>query len=83
MALDYSKLRGLTARRLMVALERDGFAQIRSKGSHPRYRHPDGRKVTISFHKLSGTFKLETLRSMIEIQANWTEEDLMRLKLLK
>jgi len=28
------------------------------KGSHQHYRHPDGRRVTISFRHLSDTFPL-------------------------
>ena len=83
MAIDYSKLRSLTARRLIRALERDGFVLVWSKGAHRRYRHPDGRSVTVSFHRSGETFKPKTLKSMIEVQARWTEEDLKRLKLLK
>jgi predicted RNA binding protein YcfA (HicA-like mRNA interferase family) len=83
MAIDYSKLRTLTARKLIKALERDGFQLVRVEGSHHRYRHPDGRRVTVSFHRSSDTFKFKTLKSIIEKQARWTEEDLKRLKLLK
>lgn len=81
--IDYSKLRSVTARQLIAALERDGFRRRRHKGSHYRYRHPDGRKVTVTFHHPGQTFKIATLRSMIEEQACWTESDLKRLKLLK
>ena len=28
-----------------------GFKEIRQKGSHKRYRHPDGRSTTVPFHK--------------------------------
>lgn len=83
MAIDYTKLRSLTARRLILALERDGFTLVWSKGSHRRYRHSDGRSVTVSFHRPGDTFKPKTLKSIIEKQACWTEEDLKRLKLLK
>jgi len=31
-------------------LERLGFAEIRQRGSHRQYRHPDGRGTTIPFH---------------------------------
>ena len=82
-SIDYSKLRSLSARELVNALERDGFLLRRQKGSHYRYRHVDGRKVTVSFHHPGQTFKPKTLRSMIEEQARWTQSDLIRLKLLK
>ena len=54
----------------------------RQVGSHQRYRHPDGRRVTVSFHHARDTFPLKTLKSMIEDQARWTEADLRRLGLL-
>lgn len=79
--IDYSKLRSLTARKLMKALEQDGFLLVRVSGSHHRYRHVDGRRVTVSFHHSGDTFKQGTLKSIIELQARWTQDDLKRLKL--
>ncbi|MDD3553680.1 MAG: type II toxin-antitoxin system HicA family toxin [Deltaproteobacteria bacterium] len=32
-------------------LEKFGFMEVRQKGSHKQYRHPDGRQTTIPFHK--------------------------------
>lgn len=80
--IDYSKLRSLTARQLIRALQADGFALVRQRGSHRHYRHPDGRRVTVSLHHASDTFRPGTLRSMIETQAGWTDEDLRRLDIL-
>lgn len=81
--IDWSKLRTLTARELTAALVRDGFVHSpRSRGSHQLYRHPDGRRVTVTFHGSGQTFRPKTLRSMIETQAKWTADDLRRLKLL-
>ena len=82
MAIDYRGLRSLTARDLIAALARDGFYFARQVGSHQRYRHPDGRRVTVAPHGRGDTFKRKTLKSMIESQARWSEEDLKRLKLL-
>jgi predicted RNA binding protein YcfA (HicA-like mRNA interferase family) len=31
-------------------LERLGFAEVRQRGSHRQYRHPDGRGTTVPFH---------------------------------
>ena len=83
MPIDWSKLRSLTARQLMRALLREGFTLVRQVGSHQRYRHADGRRVTVSFHRPGDTFPPKTLRKMIESQARWSEEDLKRLKLIR
>ena len=82
MSVDFSRLRSLTARQLASGLKTDGFALKRQKGSHRHYVHPDGRRVTLSFHDASDTFRIGTLRSIIELQAGWTEDDLRRLRLL-
>ena len=81
--IDYSKLRSLTARKLISALRKDGFYLNRKSGSHRQYIHPDGRRVTVSFHRSGDTFRPKILKIMVEEQAKWTEEDLKRLKLLK
>lgn len=31
-------------------LERLGFSEIRQKGSHKQFRHPDGQGTTVPFH---------------------------------
>lgn len=42
----------LTSRELIRILEKMGFQNTRkSKGSHFRYIHPDGRKTTVPVHK--------------------------------
>ncbi len=80
--IDYSRLRSLTARDLIRALLEEGFSFVRQRGSHHRYNHPDGRRVTVPFTRRGDTFEQRTLRSIIELQAEWTEEDLRRLGLL-
>jgi len=81
--IDYGALRSLTARVIIRALVRDGFLLDRQSGSHRLYRHPDGRRVTVTFHHSAQTFAPKTLRSMIELQARWSEHDLRRLRLIK
>ena len=81
MSIEYRLLRSLTAREMITALIHDGFFLRRQAGSHQRYQHPDGRRVTVSFHKSSDTFPLKTLKTIIEMQARWTEDDLKRLRL--
>jgi predicted RNA binding protein YcfA (HicA-like mRNA interferase family) len=34
-----------------MILENLGFRQVRQKGSHRQYRHPDGRCTTLPFHR--------------------------------
>ena len=83
MPIDYRALRSLTAREIIAALLRDGFFQRKHrKGSHQRYQHPDGRRVTVAPHASGGTFDIKTLKSIIEKQACWTEDDLKRLNLI-
>lgn len=83
MAIDYRGLRSLTARELIAALVRDGFYFVRQTGSHRRYRHADGRRVTVAPHGTGDTFTVKTLKSIVESQARWTEEDLKRLQLIR
>jgi predicted RNA binding protein YcfA (HicA-like mRNA interferase family) len=80
--IEWRRLRNLTAREIINALARDGFAFHNQRGSHQRYRHADGRRVTVTYHRASETFPFGTLRSIIETQARWTAEDLRRLRLL-
>lgn len=82
MPLDYSKLRSTTAREIVRALLADGFILKSQSGSHRRYQHGDGRRVTVPYHTSGGTFVPKTLRSIIEEQARWEEADLRRLRLL-
>jgi predicted RNA binding protein YcfA (HicA-like mRNA interferase family) len=80
--IEWRRIRNLTARRIIAALLRDGFTLSAQNGSHQRYRHIDGRRVTVTYHRAGDTFPLGTLRSMIEVQAKWTDDDLHRLGLL-
>lgn len=41
----------ITARQLMKALRKLGFVEVRSRGSHRRWVHPDGRKTTVPVHR--------------------------------
>ena len=83
MPINYSRIRGLTARQIESALRRDGFERVRQVGSHRRYEHrPTRRRVTIS-RSGGDTFPLPTLRSIIENQAKWDAADLIRLGLLR
>ena len=83
MPINYRLIRNIAAREIQTALLRDGFELIRSTGSHRRYYHEaTKRKVTVSWHGRSQTFRLTTLHSIVEGQARWTEADLIRLGLI-
>ena len=83
MAIDYSRLRSLTARRLIRALKRDGFREYKRKGVTRLFIHLDGRSTTIHLHNMNQTFAIGTLKSIIEQQVRWDESDLKPFGLLK
>ena len=41
----------LKARELASILEKLDFVEVRQRGSHKQFRHPDGRSTTVPFHK--------------------------------
>ncbi|MGH9784290.1 MAG: type II toxin-antitoxin system HicA family toxin [Terriglobia bacterium] len=75
------RLRSKSAREWAQALERDGFAIRKGKGSHHVYQHPDGRRVLVVYHNLGDTFGPKTIKQLLS-GTGWREEDLKRLKLL-
>jgi predicted RNA binding protein YcfA (HicA-like mRNA interferase family) len=40
----------LKPREVATLLTRLGFQEVRQRGSHCQYRHPDGRGTTVPFH---------------------------------
>ena len=40
----------LKPREVVALLEALGFSELRQKGSHKQFRHPDGRCTTVPFH---------------------------------
>ena len=75
------RLRNTSTRELVSALERDGFSYRRTRGSSRVYRHDDGRRTVIHYHRSSDTQPLGTLRSIL-YGTGWTEADLHRLGLI-
>ena len=45
-----SRLRRVTGRQVLKALQRAGFILIRTKGSHHFMRHPEGRATVVPIH---------------------------------
>jgi predicted RNA binding protein YcfA (HicA-like mRNA interferase family) len=73
--------KNITTIKIVHALERDGFRKTTEGRGHIIYRHPDGRKVEISFHHPGDMVRPKTLKFIMN-QAHWTVEDLKRLKLI-
>ncbi len=46
-----AKLPMLKPRQVIAALQRLGFIEVRQRGSHKQFRHPDGRMTTVPDHK--------------------------------
>jgi predicted RNA binding protein YcfA (HicA-like mRNA interferase family) len=40
----------LSARLVIKKLQRLGFVEVRQRGSHKQFRHPDGRQTTVPYH---------------------------------
>lgn len=40
----------LKPREVVAMLERLGFQEVRQRGSHKQFQHPDGRVTTVPFH---------------------------------
>ena len=41
----------LKTKEIVVILDRLGFNEVRQKGSHKQFRHPDRRGTTVPFHQ--------------------------------
>jgi predicted RNA binding protein YcfA (HicA-like mRNA interferase family) len=46
-----TKVPPLKPREVMSILRRLGFEQVRQRGSHRQFRHPDGRTTTVPDHR--------------------------------
>lgn len=56
-------------------LEGLGFVEVRQKGSHKQFRHPDGRATTVPFHK--GRDISPRLLRQIATDINFTVEEFL------
>jgi predicted RNA binding protein YcfA (HicA-like mRNA interferase family) len=66
----------LKARELAALLKQLGFVEIRQRGSHKQFRHPDGRFTTVPFH--AGRDISPTLLRKIARDIDLTVEELIR-----
>ena len=65
----------LKAREVAALLVQLGFQEVRQRGSHRQYRHPDGRGTTVPFH--SGQDISPTLLRKIARDIGLTVEELL------
>ena len=66
----------LKPREVAALLARLGFQEVRQRGSHRQYRHPDGRGTTVPFH--SGRDISPILLRKIARDIGITVEELLR-----
>ena len=66
----------LKPREVAALLKRLGFQEVRQRGSHRQYRHPDGRGTTVPFH--SGRDISPTLLRKIARDIGVTVEELLQ-----
>ncbi|MES2923607.1 MAG: type II toxin-antitoxin system HicA family toxin [Verrucomicrobiota bacterium] len=72
-----SQFPSVTGSELIRALSKTGFSVVRTKGSHHRLEHPDGRKTTVPVHgkeTLGPGILLKILRDL-----DLTRDDLLGL----
>ena len=84
----WSQIKGITAQKLIKALEKDTWTLEKKKGRQGKkgastlaYRHPNGNRVVIHFHPKK-TMSPRLLKQLLD-QIGWSEEDLIRLRLVK
>lgn len=72
------KLSPINPGKLIKILAKEGFAEIRQKGSHIRLEHPDGRKTSIPIHS-GESVGVGLLRKILR-DVNLTSEQFNKLK---
>jgi len=78
----WKQLKNKTADDLISALLKDGFKLADTVRTERIYRHPDGRKVSIHYHKGSQTYGPSLLKALLE-DTQWSETDMRRLGLVR
>jgi predicted RNA binding protein YcfA (HicA-like mRNA interferase family) len=68
----------LKPREVVALLQVHGFSEVRQRGSHKQFRHPDGRCTTVPFH---GSRDISpTLLRKIARDIRLTVEELLALR---
>lgn len=81
----WDQLKNTTIQKLAAALERDGWVKEPTKGATQPYRHPtrpaDRNRVVLHIHP-KATKSARILKGLLD-SIQWSEEDLIRVKLIK
>jgi predicted RNA binding protein YcfA (HicA-like mRNA interferase family) len=62
----------------VAILQKIGFVEVRQRGSHKQFRHPDGRGTTVPFHR--GRDISPILLRQIAADINRAVEELLRYR---
>lgn len=65
----------LKSREVVALLKAHGFSEVRQRGSHKQFRHPDGRVTTVPFH--AGRDIAPTLLRKIAADVHMTVDELL------
>ena len=63
---------------VVAILQKIGFIEVRQRGSHKQFRHPDGRATTVPFHR--GRDISPILLRQIASDINLTLEEFLRYR---
>ena len=75
-----SKLVAISGLKFCKILEKLGFEKIGHKGSHARYRHPDGRLTVVPVHGNEDLGKGLTIEILKQIKLSREEYERLRKK---
>jgi len=65
----------LKPRQVVALLVSHGFVEVRQRGSHKQFRHPDGRVTTVPFH--AGRDISSTMLRKIATDVHMTVDELL------
>lgn len=78
----WDQLKSIPTRKLIAALEKDGFVPDEQLRAERIYRHADGRRASVHYHTGSKCYGRGLLKSLFK-DTGWSEDDMRRLKLIK
>jgi len=79
--IELISLKKVSVREWMRALENASFKSRKNKGSHHLYKHPDGRRVLLVYHRQGETFGPKTIKKILAC-TGWKTADLKYFNLL-
>ncbi|MBU0760822.1 MAG: type II toxin-antitoxin system HicA family toxin [Nanoarchaeota archaeon] len=75
-----AKLVTISGKKLCKLIERLGFEKIYGKGSHVRYKHPDGRRTVVPVHANEDIGKGLLMAILRQIELSKEEYEKLRLE---